>query len=455
MQESGLFNGFTHREWRTIRRALRRTFWAAVLIGFFLIAVPGLRPNEQDGGATEVLGYARNYLFDFAGWEGGTLFDKAMTAIIGPQRYMSEADQVRYVDEYLELVADARAVEANITLYYTNPDIEDPETASAAQRDRRDELRAEQAARQSLAEAIVQDQVAETLVDYGFGTAGMILPPPAIRFTELPSVLIISPRDHIERIGGYPLEGGIPIETRENIEAEIDGEMDLSSLITPIGGLAMWPAMLIESSYAPTVYDVSAHEWTHHLLSFYPLGFNYGANADLYTMNETVASIVGTEIGWAVLDRYYPDLAGDPPDYSPQAVEAQTIPPPPDDGDTPVFDFNAEMRETRIRADALLAAGEIDKAERYMEARRRVFLDNGYNIRKLNQAYFAFHGSYADQPGATGANPIGPALRELRYYSGSLHDFIATVRGMTTFNEMQAALEARRAAAGVTPYDSN
>ncbi|HRO24702.1 MAG TPA: hypothetical protein PLR07_10460, partial [Promineifilum sp.] len=55
------------------------------------------------------------------------------------------------------------------------------------------------------------------------------------------------------------------------------------------------------------------------------------------------------------------------------------------------------------------------QAEDYMEQRRRVFLDNGYNIRKLNQAFFAFYGGYAAEPGgAAGEDPIGPMLREIR-----------------------------------------
>ncbi len=81
----------------------------------------------------------------------------------------------------------------------------------------------------------------------------------------------------------------------------------------------------------------------------------------------------------------------------------------------PVFDFNAEMHVTRVRADELLAQGKIEEAEQYMEARRKVFWDNGYQIRVLNQAYFAFHGAYADVPGgAAGEDLVGPAVRKLR-----------------------------------------
>jgi hypothetical protein len=107
------------------------------------------------------------------------------------------------------------------------------------------------------------------------------------------------------------------------------------------------------------------------------------------------------------------------------------------------------MRLTRIHVDALLAAGEVEAAEHYMEERRALFVANGYQIRKLNQAYFAFYGAYADEPGAGGSDPIGPALRELRYYSVSLYDFVAQVRWFKSFGEIEEALmDAREVAAG-------
>ena len=77
-----------------------------------------------------------------------------------------------------------------------------------------------------------------------------------------------------------------------------------------------------------------------------------------------------------------------------------------------------------------------------MEARREIFWDNGYSIRKLNQAYFAFYGAYADLPGgAAGQDPVGPAVRELRAQSNSLADFIKQISWMTNFEQLQAALQ--------------
>ncbi len=405
-----------------------------------LIPISGMRPDPQDH-SFRTLGVARDHLFGFVQWEAEALVDKALNAAVAPQRYMTEAERTQFVRDYIQLVYDIHQIEDKVQDIYTDPAVADPEAASATLRAERDRLRARQQARQALAESIIQAQIAQVLAEYGFGVGGEVLPPVVIRFTQLPTLLIISPRDRIERIGSYPLEHGLTVDQMEHLEDTVDSELGVSSLIVPLGGLAVWPAMLIETGHLPSVFEVGAHEWMHHYLTFFPLGFNYGVTPELYTINETVASIVGREIGWAVLNRYYPDLAPPPPDYTPRPPE----PPPPETEEAPAFDFRAEMHATRVHVDELLAAGQIEEAERYMEERRALFVRNGYRIRKLNQAYFAFYGSYADEPGAPGADPIGPALRELRYYSASLYDFVATVRGVTSYEELKDALNRKRA----------
>jgi hypothetical protein len=94
------------------------------------------------------------------------------------------------------------------------------------------------------------------------------------------------------------------------------------------------------------------------------------------------------------------------------------------------FDFNREMRITRVRVDELLAAGRVVEAERYMEARRAEFVAAGYGLRKLNQAFFAFYGAYNAEPGgapAAGADPVGPAVQALRARSPSVGAFVRAV----------------------------
>ena len=94
------------------------------------------------------------------------------------------------------------------------------------------------------------------------------------------------------------------------------------------------------------------------------------------------------------------------------------------------------MRTTRIKVDELLAQGQVNDAEVYMEERRQLLWDNGYRIRKLNQAYFAFHGSYADEPGEQGEDPIGPAILAIRENSSSLHEFLDRLSSITEIEEL-------------------
>ena len=62
-------------------------------------------------------------------------------------------------------------------------------------------------------------------------------------------------------------------------------------------------------------------------------------------------------------------------------------------------------------------------------------------IRRLNQAYFAFHGAYASTPGgAAGEDPVGPAVRELRANADSLADFLKQISQMNSFADLQAAI---------------
>ncbi|HMN60538.1 MAG TPA: hypothetical protein PJ988_09255, partial [Anaerolinea sp.] len=122
-----------------------------------------------------------------------------------------------------------------------------------------------------------------------------------------------------------------------------------------------------------------------------------------------------------------------PPEEQPQPTQPAEPPAPP------AFDFRAEMHTTRVHAEELLSLGKIDEAEAYMEARRKVFWDHGYLIRKLNQAYFAFYGAYNDTPGggASGADPVGPAVQALRKQSTSLAAFLNTIAQVTSFEQLQ------------------
>jgi hypothetical protein len=167
------------------------------------------------------------------------------------------------------------------------------------------------------------------------------------------------------------------------------------------------------------------------------LGVLYAQTPELRIINETTASIAGKELGNAVIEYFYPALLPPPVQESTSVAEVVEEPQAP-----PAFDFRAEMRETRVTADTLLAEGKIEEAEAYMEDRRMIFVENGYNIRRLNQAYFAFHGAYADQPGgAAGEDPVGEAVRNLRAQSESLAEFVRRIAWVTSYERLQQLVD--------------
>jgi hypothetical protein len=187
--------------------------------------------------------------------------------------------------------------------------------------------------------------------------------------------------------------------------------------------------MVIDRASLSWILSTVAHEWCHNYLTLFPLGINYLTSGDLITINETVAEIVGNEIGERTLRTFYPDQV--PPPVSEQVASPESNDPPP-------FDFNEEMRATRIKVDNLLALGKVDEAERYMEERRLEFVANGYPLRVLNQAYFAFHGSYGTSPASTSL--IGPKLEHLRSLTPDLQSFLHAMRDITSAEALDAVI---------------
>jgi hypothetical protein len=140
------------------------------------------------------------------------------------------------------------------------------------------------------------------------------------------------------------------------------------------------------------------------------------------------------------MERYYPERAPAREPETPPEPEPQEEP----ESEPPQFEFNKEMRITRLGAEELLKAGKIDEAEAYMEERRKFFWDNGYQIRKLNQAYFAFYGAYNDQPGGSGSagkDPVGPAVQALRKQSSSLANFLNRISWVYSYEQLEKMVQ--------------
>ncbi len=427
----------THWLGRVLRVLGRLILWGVALLAMLYLLNYSTLPLGDEW--TQVAVIARNQQFDYVGWEINALAVKAGQTLYGLQPFMDEKARSSYVRAYMDQLGHVQSLEAQINNIYTDPNVSDPLDASADLRRQRDLLRADLSEKQPLAESIFEGQVAAVLVKQGFGLGGQLLPPIAMRFTQVPNLLIVSPRDKIEFDVSINLNA-MTADGEDALERQIDKQLNVSSLIVPLGGIALYPAMILETSSIQFVAETFAHEWLHHYLFFYPLGLNYDFAGETRIINETTANLFGKEMSRLVLKQYYPDLL--PPPAIPVTPSAPSESSPPPTPDPNAFEFGAAMNETRITVDGLLAMGKIDEAEAYMEQRRDLFVAHGYGIRKLNQAYFAFYGGYqSGTPGEGGSDPIGPAVQAIRDQSATIFQWIEAMRGITTRDELLAAVK--------------
>ncbi len=420
---------------------LHRFFQLLISLGLGIILAAALCASTVPPGTLEaqVRNISGHNEFDYASWTLDAILGKFSDWALSLQRFIPPEEQSQIVLEYLAQVQQVSALNNEILAIYTDPSVEDPDSTAAPYRE---SLRLETQARDSLTplvESILQNQLTDILQESNIDIANQVLPASLYHFSETPLSLVISPRATINQVLDVSLLPDLNTAEIETIEQEIFSELDHSALVVPIGGIGLYPTMVMQSSNIVWLTEVISHEWIHNFLTLRPLGINYYTNETLRTINETTASLAGKELGRLILEKYYPQFVPEEPKISsPEAEDAVVeIPTDPE-----AFDFRAEMRTTRVETDRLLAEGKINQAEVYMESRRQFFWDNGYAIRKLNQAYFAFYGAYNDEPGggASGEDPVGPAVVALRAQYTNLSDFLNDISWVTSFDQLQNLL---------------
>jgi hypothetical protein len=317
--------------------------------------------------------------FDFVGWEASTLPGRVLFAVGAPLRHDPPP-------------ADALA------RYFALSDRTTPEA-----------MRLE-----NVAETEIAARISRVLRDQRIGWLLLeFLPPVEFEIAAAPHILVESPRTRIERLVAEPLRPDLSRADAVALEARTEGDGTRSALVVPSGGIATFPAVVASGDgYVDTV-SAAAHEWTHHYLVLYPLGQEYFASNDARTINETVADVVGDEVARIVVERW--GTPGSTP-VSPSAA--------------PTVDVTAALRDLRVEVDALLARGDVGGAERRMQQVRDQLAAAGVNIRRINQAYFAWYGTYAARPESV--DPIGGQVRAILQRAGSLQAFLAEVRGART-----------------------
>lgn len=402
---------------------LRLKLVALTLLSLCLLSGSCVTTPDFDSSLKSIV---KPYQFSIARWEFKAIPEELLSS-----KGERVEDEVGVVIEYFSLVEPIKSLESEIATVnagYKTGDL-------ASLKAELDRLQSQKTALTDEVERIIAGQIREVLVELGiyhpldnYIKWEVGFPPLIFRLEPPPHLLVVSPRDRIESLKEIHLQQDLSVAAMESIEEQAD-KLGVSSLVVGLGGLGTYPTFIIDTASLQFTIETATHEWLHNYLAFKPLGFLYlldltgiSRNYEIATINETVVGIASKEIGAIVCQKFYPDY-----ENSPQA---------PAEG--PEFDFNREMREIRQTVDTYLAQGEISQAEEYMEQKRQYLASMDYYIRKLNQAYFAFHGTYADSP--TSISPIGAELKQLREQSASLKDFLDTVAIMTSRQDLSISI---------------
>ncbi len=424
--------------WEKIRRCVlgllgRVLRWMGLFLLGLLFILAVVLPSGDRLALTPAQQYAAGWRFDILSWEAANIADKWLYRAYSLLPWTDTGVEAHraMLDRYEELVAEIRATREELSSaplqLHAGHDTEETSLLRA----RLDALLSERLAIRDGVEEYVESAIADELSAQGFASlGGLTLPPVDIRLDSPPSILVVSPRDSIQRIENHLIKPDIPVSEKERIERSILETEDKSAIVRRTGGLSSYPATALPDLGLLRLLELSVHEWLHHYLFFNALGFNYWSSPDMVVLNETLADMAGREIGRIV----YTAITG-------EAVE--TLVPPRDTVDAPPpegrFDFFSFMRETRLKTDSLLEEGKVEEAERYMEARRLELETNGIYIRKINQAYFAFSGSYGERGAAV--SPIASELWTVRQAAGSAGELVRAVAGVSSIEQFNAIID--------------
>jgi hypothetical protein len=278
------------------------------------------------------------------------------------------------------------------------------------------------------AEEAIESAVSRAANNHGLGfTFGILLPPTDFRLGDPPHLLIISRRDKIVMSDSKLINPNLKWSERAEIENRAELYENTSALVDDLAGLGTYPAIVSDKDSLRQIMRTAAHEWLHNYWIMKPLGRNMWNSQNMQILNETAADLVGNELG----DEAFTILGNDIED----AYKYDTF----SSSNPHLFTI---LRETRINVEEMLKNGNIEEAEKYMRKQLWNLKLGGYNIRKLNQAYFAFRGNYAEGPASI--SPIGSDLRELRDYYSTLGEFIESVSKIGDFEQFQYLLNLKR-----------
>ena len=272
-----------------------------------------------------------------------------------------------------------------------------------------------------LVKKLLINELYDQNMDYIFN---IIFPTPEFTVGNSPKLLVTSPRSKIERKGELLLTPSLSINEIEALESATENK-DLSSIIIDIGGIAAYPSIISDGKNLRELFLTVSHEWLHQYLIFHPLGRSYFSSPEMKEINETLANIFSNKL----LD----DLCKKNFELKNEVCEQYKK------SNKTEFNYREFMKSLRTEVDSLLADRKINDAEKLMQESTSILNSNGIKIRKINQAWFAFNGTYGDSPSSI--SNFNDELNDLIDSYDNLNDAINDIKNISSLDDYKIMIE--------------
>ena len=337
-----------------------------------------------------------------------------------PGNKPSDEERKEIGTEYLSIVRKLNIYEEQVS---TSQTLSNPKYLSAIE-----SLEIERKMLKARAEEAIESILSEVIQQQGLGLPfGILLPPTDFHFGSPPHILVTSPRDVIKLSGTKLINPSITGAERHSLEKSAESDGKTSALVDDLAGIGTYPAIVSDSTSLRNLLRTAAHEWLHNYWILHPLGRNMWDSTEMRTINETSANIAGNEIGDLAFQLMGEDLSDSINKYKHQSALSH---------------WDNQLIETRKEVDRLLSLNEIEKAEKLMKEKTWELRLAGYGVRKINQAYFAFRGQYADGPAST--STAGKDLQEYRSYFPDVGSFIRSISTVSSNKQFLELLNGKR-----------
>ncbi len=278
------------------------------LIGFF-ITIAFLLPKGDTFMLSPSEWAAAEYRFDLIGWELANFpakwVQRAKDAL--PWAGSGTGSRKDQFNRYMELSSMIRDAVADLASMPDPPTL-DSEERSAIQ-DSLASLISERKGLRNGVEELVESMVSSILVKEDLPAIGsLIWPPVDVRLDFVPNVLVTSPREHIERLDSNLLDPDIPVNAIESMENSLQEQSNLSGIVIQVGGVATYPTVIPPVGDLTRLLELTAHEWLHTHFFFHPFGQALFRDAEMFTLNETVANLFGREVALSARESFVATL---------------------------------------------------------------------------------------------------------------------------------------------------